>query len=147
VDAIKSALHPKAHAEYNEGVVYGATDSPVGGDTSTSLHKRPQRSRIGHDRPIGPIFLEIMANSKRNRRAKNKIEGSSEGALIKADPSSEPAIVINRSDVVRAARITRLSAELEEVIEIIARERVYRAMLARNRRLLAAPKPDGEEGM
>jgi hypothetical protein len=88
-----------------------------------------------------------MANSKRNRRAKNKIEGSPEGALIKADPSSEPAIVINRSDVVRAKRIARLSAELEEVIEIIARERVYRAMLARNRRLLAAPKPDGGEGL
>ena len=82
-----------------------------------------------------------MAKSKWNRRAKNKIEGPSQGALIKADPDSEPAIVIHRTDVVRVARTTLLSAELEEVIEIIARERVYRAMLAgMGRRLLGGPK-------
>jgi len=38
------------------------------------------------------------------------------------------------------------SAELEEVIEIIARERVYRAMLARlGRRLLLAPATNGDD--
>jgi hypothetical protein len=87
-----------------------------------------------------------MAKSKRNRRAQNKIEGSSEGALIKVDAPSEPAIVIRHSDVVRVARVTLLSAELEEIIEIIARDRVYRAMLARlGRRLLSAPRTNSEE--
>jgi hypothetical protein len=82
-----------------------------------------------------------MAKSNWNRRAKNKVEPPSQGALVKADPDSEPAIVIQRTDIVRSARTTLLSAELEEVIEIIARERVYRAMLAgMGRRLLGGPK-------
>ncbi len=37
-----------------------------------------------------------------------------------------------------------LSAELEEVIEIIARERVYRAMMARFGRRLPAPATAGD---
>ena len=88
-----------------------------------------------------------MAKSKRTRRAKNKIEGSSQGALIKVDPSSQPAIVIHRADVVRAnVRTSAFSAELEEVIEIIAKERVYRAMLAgMGRRLLRGPASNGED--
>ena len=89
-----------------------------------------------------------MAKSKRARRATNKVDSSSQGALIKVDANSAPAIVIHRSDVVKVAKTTRLSAELEEVIEIIAKDRVYRAMLARlGRRLLSAPRPNGEESV
>ena len=80
-----------------------------------------------------------MAKSKRTRRARNKIEGASQGALIKAEPSSQPAIVI-RSNAVRVAKTSMFSAELEEIIELIAKDRVYRAMLAGlGRRLLSAP--------
>jgi hypothetical protein len=82
-----------------------------------------------------------MAKSKRNRRNQNKIESASQGALVQRDASPQPAIVIRHSEAQKVARIRRLSAELEEVIEIIARERVYRAMLARSGRyLLAAPE-------
>jgi len=87
-----------------------------------------------------------MARAKRNRRANNKIEGSTDGALVKAEPSNVPAIVIQRTDVARAKRASMFSAELEEVIEIIARDRVYRSMLAGlGRRLLAAPTPNGQD--
>ena len=86
-----------------------------------------------------------MAKSKRTRRATNKIAGSSEGALVKADAFVEPAIAVHRSNAVRVAGATLLSAELEEVIEIIAKDRVYRAMLARRgRRLLLSPLMDAD---
>jgi hypothetical protein len=87
-----------------------------------------------------------MARAKRNRRAKNKIDPSNDGALIKAEPETVPAIVVQRTDVVRVRRASMFSAELEEVIEIIARDRVYRSMLAGlGRRLLAAPTPNGQD--
>jgi hypothetical protein len=81
-----------------------------------------------------------MAKAKRNRRAKNSLENSSAGALVKADANPGPAIVIRQSQAVRALKASLFSAELEEVIEIIARERVYRAMLHRlGQRLLTGP--------
>jgi hypothetical protein len=80
-----------------------------------------------------------MAKSKRNRRAKNRIDGSSQDVSIKSDSSSESAIAIYRSNTF-VARTTMFSAELEHAIDVIARERVYRAMLAGlERRLLMAP--------
>jgi len=83
-----------------------------------------------------------MAKSKRTRRAKNKIAGSLEGALIKVDPVPEPTAAVFRSAPAAVSRSTLFSAEFEEVIEIIATERVYRAMLASfRRRLLMAPLP------
>jgi hypothetical protein len=80
-----------------------------------------------------------MAKSKRTRRARNKIEGFSKRALIKADPSGESAATVHRSNAVRVAKTTTIfTAELEEVIELIAKDRVYRAMLGR--RLLISPR-------
>jgi hypothetical protein len=88
----------------------------------------------------------IMAKSKRTRIARNKIADSLQGALITADPFVGSAIAVHRSNSATIARTNLLSAELEEVIEIIARERVYRAMLARlGRRLLLAPTTTGED--
>ena len=88
---------------------------------------------------------EIMAKSKRTRRARNKIAGSLQGALLTADPFVGSAIAVHRSNSATVARTTMFSAEFEEVIEIIAREHVYRAMLARlGRRLLLAPTTNGE---
>lgn len=88
---------------------------------------------------------ESMAKFKRTRRAKNKVAGSIEGALIKVDPVPDPTAAVYRSSPVAVSRSTVLNAELEEVIEIIATERVYRAMLASfRRRLLMAPLPIDE---
>jgi hypothetical protein len=79
------------------------------------------------------------------RRAKNNIEGSSEGALVDAAPFLEPALTVQRSSVVRVARASLFTAELEEAIELIATERVYRAMLAGlGRRLLNPPASNGD---
>jgi hypothetical protein len=78
---------------------------------------------------------------KRKSRAKNKIQSSLDGALIKAEPEgySDPPRVELRF-AVAARRSALFNAELEEAIDIIARERVYREMLARlGRRLLMAP--------
>ena len=83
-----------------------------------------------------------MAKSKRKPRAKNKIEGSYEGGLIKAasDPFPEAPAQVYRSHSVTVVRSTLFTAEFEAVIEIIAIDRVYRAMLAGfGRRLLIAP--------
>ncbi len=83
-----------------------------------------------------------MAKRKRPRRAKNKITGSYEGTLIKADADSipEPPAVVERSRTVVVVRSTLFTAELEAIIDLIARDRVYRAMLDRlGRRLLVAP--------
>jgi hypothetical protein len=86
-----------------------------------------------------------MAKSKRNRRATNKIAGSSDGALVETDAYVEPAVVVPRANAIRVAGAGLLSAELEEVIEIIARDRVYRTMLARlGRRLLLTPPTETE---
>jgi hypothetical protein len=94
-----------------------------------------------------------MTKPKRNRRAKNKIggsaqkkaEGSPEGALVKADPVLESDIAVQRFNAAALPRVTIFTAEFEQVIEIIARERVYRAMLDRlARRLLMAPPNTGD---
>ena len=86
-----------------------------------------------------------MAKRKRTVRAKNKIDPVSQDALVKVDPqllTAAPAEVY-RSQAVTIVRTTLFSAEFEKVIEIIARERVYRAMLAGlGRRLLTSPMPD-----
>lgn len=82
-----------------------------------------------------------MAKSKRTPRAKHKVGEAYPGELIKvdADPSRDAPRVELRVRSVAFAKAT-LSAELEAVIEIIARERVYRAMLDGLRgRLLSAP--------
>jgi hypothetical protein len=79
---------------------------------------------------------------KRTSRAKNKIQGSLEGSLIKKEPerySNAPSVHL-RSTSIAVPRSTLFTAELEELIDMIARERVYRAMLAGlGRRLLMAP--------
>ena len=79
---------------------------------------------------------------KRKSRAKNKIQGPLERSLIKSGPrhdSDVPGVYL-RSKSIAVARSSLFTAELEELIDLIARERVYRAMLARlGRRLLMAP--------
>ena len=91
-----------------------------------------------------------MAKSKRRPRAKNKIEGTQAGELIKFD--ADPYVEVPRGQqVVRTLAVTRstlFNAELEAVIEIIAIERVYRAMLDRaQRRLQHGPPPLLIEGL
>jgi len=85
---------------------------------------------------------------KRTSREKNKVQGSLEGSLIKAEPehySDAPGMVL-RSTSIAAHRSTLFTAELEKVIDIIARERVYRAMLAGlGRRLLMAPSTNDHD--
>lgn len=74
--------------------------------------------------------------------AKNKLDGSTSGELIKIDPPTGdvPALIqVSKAAAIR--RSTLFSAEFEAVIEIIARDRVYRAMLSRFARRL--PAPDG----
>jgi hypothetical protein len=87
----------------------------------------------------------IMTKRKRSSRATNKIAGSLEGTLIKvdADPYTAPPAAVDRAYTVVVARSTNLlSAELEAIIEIIAKDRVYRTMLAGlGRRLLMGPPP------
>jgi len=81
-----------------------------------------------------------MAKARRNRRAKNKLENASTRDLIPVDPPSAPNTqLVHVTHAVRVARAGYFNAELEEAIEIIARDRVYRMMLARARRLLAPP--------
>ena len=82
---------------------------------------------------------------KRTSRAKNKIEGTPETSVVKLGPAhfaDAPQVQLSS----RAAAVVRsglFNAELEEAIDIIARERVYRAMLARlGRRLLMPPFAD-----
>lgn len=84
-----------------------------------------------------------MAKSKRTPRAKNKIAGAP-GELIKVEPDRfvEVPQAEQRVRAVVVARSTLFTAELEAVIEIIATERVYRAMLdGLKRRLLTATPP------
>lgn len=79
---------------------------------------------------------------KRKSRAKNKIEGAPEGSLVKAGPahySAAPEVHL-RTRAAALARSGLFNAELEEAIDVIARERVYRAMMAKLRwRLLTPP--------
>jgi hypothetical protein len=85
-----------------------------------------------------------MAKSKRTLRAKNKIAGAQAGELIKVEPDRfvDAPQSEQRVRAVAVARSTLFTAELEAVIEIIATERVYRAMLdGLKRRLLTATPP------
>ena len=83
-----------------------------------------------------------MIRRKRNSRAKNKIQAAPETSFAKVGPaqvSSAPEVFV-RARASAVARHTLFNAELEEAIDIIARERVYRAMLARLKwRLLTPP--------
>jgi hypothetical protein len=81
---------------------------------------------------------------KRKRQATNKLEGLPEPGLIPLEPAvvSEAPAIEKRSTAVIVRRSSLFTAELEEVIELIARERVYRAMLAGLGRRLLAPPPD-----
>jgi len=60
-------------------------------------------------------------------------------AMVTADSYLDPSESAEQSKAVWVVRTPFLSAELEEVIEIIARDRVFRAMLARFGRRLPAP--------
>lgn len=88
-----------------------------------------------------------MAKSKRTPRAKNKVAGAQEGEVVKIDEDHLGAFVEapraeQRARAVVVARSTLFTAEFEAVIEIIARERVYREMLDRlGRRLVPGPPP------
>jgi hypothetical protein len=87
-----------------------------------------------------------MARSKRKSRAQNKVTGAYEGALsrVGSEPLPEPEpltdgpAAVYRTDAVVVTRSTLFTAEFEALIELIARDRVYRAMLDRlGRRLLS----------
>jgi hypothetical protein len=73
-----------------------------------------------------------MAKRKRTSRVTNKIEGASTQSLIKVDSvvSMDTPAVVYRSPSVAMIRSTLFSAEFEAIIELIARDRVYRQMLA-----------------
>jgi hypothetical protein len=95
-----------------------------------------------------------MARSKRRPRAKNKITGAFEGALSRSDSpplvndelSGDGPPPIYRTDAVVVTRSTLFTAEFEALIELIARDRVYRAMLDRlGRRLISGPHPYNPE--
>jgi hypothetical protein len=85
---------------------------------------------------------------KRTSRAKNKVQGPLEGSLIKVEPErhADAPRVDLRSTSLAIRRSTLFNAELEEAIDMIARERVYRAMLAGlGRRLLMAPSTNDHD--
>jgi hypothetical protein len=85
----------------------------------------------------------LMAKRKQKRRAKNKLQGSPEGTLIRADEEKLPQAPaqVYRAHERTMVRSTLFSADFEAVIEIIAIDRVYRAMLAGlGRRFLMAPQ-------
>jgi hypothetical protein len=89
-----------------------------------------------------------MKRKRTSRRAKNKVQGSLEGTLIKVEPEkfAEAPQTERRATAIALRLSTLFSAELEAAIDIIARERVYRAMLAGlGRRLLMAPPPADSE--
>jgi hypothetical protein len=89
-----------------------------------------------------------MAKRDRTRRAQNKIAGSQEGTLIKVDSGALPEgpAEVYRARAYSVARSTLFSAEFEAVIEIIAIDRVYRAMVAGlGRRLRLAPPHSSHE--
>lgn len=85
-----------------------------------------------------------MTKRKRKSRAKNKIAGAYEGAVIKTDTDAlkEAPAVVYRAYSSAVVRSTLFSAEFEAIIDLIARERVYRAMLAGlgRRLLLVSPQ-------
>ncbi len=86
-----------------------------------------------------------MKKRKPTRRAQNKIGESSQRDLVTVDPPLEPASEVSRVRAVVVARSSLFTAELEEAIDLIARERVYRAYLDRlGRRLLPSPALPGD---
>ncbi len=83
-----------------------------------------------------------MVKPKRKLGAKNKLSDSIDGTLIKVEPDPLPPVPahVDRSRVVKLTRSTLFTAEFEAIIEIIAVDRVYRAMLDRlGRRFLTGP--------
>ena len=84
-----------------------------------------------------------MAKSKRKPRAKNKIDGFA-GELIKVDPEPFPgeAAEVRRTQEVKVTRNSYFTADFEALIEMIALDRVYRAMRDRwwRRPKLEAPE-------
>src|SRR5437764_591200 len=95
------------------------------------------------------VFLPVphCGYNESMARAKNKIQGSLAGSLIKVGPDrfSDASRVDERSTSIAIARPTIFTTELEYVIDVIARERVYRAWLAgMGRRLLLAPVTDDD---
>ncbi len=85
-----------------------------------------------------------MAKRKRKLGAKNKLADSIDGTLIKVGPDPLPPVPahVDRTRVVKLTRSTLFTAEFEAIIEIIAIDRVYRAMLDRlGRRFLTGPTP------
>ena len=91
--------------------------------------------------------LKNMAKFKRNRRAKNKIEGSLQGTLVNADPQNDATAEVRRpTTALKLVRSSLFTAELEEAIELIARERVYRAMRMRLERQLRLSAPEADDG-
>jgi hypothetical protein len=76
-------------------------------------------------------------------RARNKLTSAPAGPLIVKSAAGHYSAASGadlRSTPIAALRSTLFTTELEEVIEIIARERVYRAMLDRlGRRLRLGP--------
>jgi len=87
-----------------------------------------------------------MKKSRLTRRARNNIEGASRGIPAQDDPFLESGTAVHKLNAVRVAHATPFSAAFEEIIEIIARDRVFRAMRARlQRRLLIQPPSLGED--
>ncbi len=89
-----------------------------------------------------------MAKRKRNPRAQNKIEGTFEGGLIPVEPEPFPdtPAQVYRTQSRAITRSTLFTAEFEAVIEIIAIDRVYRAMRERfGRHLLTGPPEPPDE--
>ncbi len=76
-----------------------------------------------------------MARQKRNPRKKNKLDNPLEGELIQAhvDPLPEVPAQVARDRSVTVTRPTVFTAEFEKLVELIARDRVYRMMLERRR--------------
>jgi hypothetical protein len=81
-----------------------------------------------------------MARSQRRRRATNKLDASNAGDLIKVDPPPIPdsPAHVYRTQTLRVARPTIFTAEFEALIELIAIDRVYRAMMERRGNRLQA---------
>jgi len=89
-----------------------------------------------------------MAKSKRRPRAKHKIDPELSGGLVPfpVEPVKPDVFVEvpQGQQLIRRTALTRstlFTAELEAVIDLIARDRVYRAMRALQPRYLPAPEP------
>ncbi|REK15720.1 MAG: hypothetical protein DWQ37_07830 [Planctomycetota bacterium] len=83
-----------------------------------------------------------MAKSKRNRRATHKVESPEQRDLIRVpdDPFPESSAHVEGTHTLRVTRPTIFTAEFEALIELIAIDRVYRAMMERRSRYLPPPE-------